>query len=251
MSEFYKRKRNLIIKNYKYLGMKEKVSFYLYRFSMILTAIVLYAYLSEWLQSENNKVGGLGILFFIIIVCYFVSKSDSKKQQKDKMEAVSHFVKQPDINIETVETLIGEIERYNKKMRTFAAWIAGLSATFLILLATLATNFCMKIFDVYLKVVPTDKLSNMLENITHNSDINDTILSYLELGFMLLFTFMIVILIIYNVFTMFTFIKEQILIFLFDVKYEILSGSSQENESKSDEETAQARCNHTYAASTH
>ena len=228
MSEFYKTKRNLIIKNYKYLGMKEKVSFYLYRSFMIFTAFVLCGYLGQWTKTENIKEGGRAILFlgFVILVCFLVSKSDSKKHQEDKMNAVSLFAKNPDINIETVDALAGEIERYNKKMRTFATWIAGLSATFIILLATLATNSFMKIFDVYLKVTPTEELSKMLESINQSGYMNDNILSYLDLGFALLLIFIIVILIIYNVFTVFTFIKEQILIFLLDVKYELLSSGS-------------------------
>lgn len=242
MSEFYKRKRNLIIKNYKYLGLKEKVSFYLYRSFMIFMVFALCGYLSQWEKSENSKVGGLGILLlvFVIIVCFFVSKSDSKKQQEDKMNAVSLFVKEPDINIETIEVLEGEIKRYNNKMKTFATWIAGLSATFIILLATITTNSFMKIFDVYLKEVPTDKLSKMLDGVNQSGYMNDTILSYLNLGLVLFFIFLIVILIIYNVFGMFTFIKEQILIFLFDVRYELLTSSSPQDKNKKDEENAES-----------
>ena len=96
-------------------------------------------------------------------------------------------------------------------------------------------NFFMKIFDVYLKAAPVDELSKMLENINQSGYMNDNILSYLELGFAFLFIFIMVILIIYNVFTMFCFFKEQILIFLFDVKYELLSSGNQENINKSDE----------------
>lgn len=234
MSEFYKNKRDLIVNNYKYSGMKEKISFYFYRSLMILSALALCGYLSQWVKSKNSIEDGAPILFFVFIalVSFFVSKSDRKNHQKDKMNAVSLFVKEPDINIETVNTLVGEIERYNKKIRTFATWIAGLSATFVILLATLSTNFFIKILDVYLKVVPTDELSKILQSINQNRYMNHNILSYLDIGFGLLFIFIIVILIICNVFTMFTFVKEQILIFLFDVKYELLSGDWKENKNQ-------------------
>ena len=237
MSEFYKRKRNLIIKNYKYLGMKEKVSFYFYRFFMIFTISVLLFYLFQLVKLEKSEEGVWAILILgaFTLLCYFFSISNSKKQQKDKINAVFRFVKEPDINIEIVDALIGEIERYNKKMRTFATWIAGLSATFIILLANLVTNSFMKIFDIYLKVIPMDEISKILEIMNQSSYINDSIFSYLKIGFSLLFIFIMMILIIYNVFTIFTFIKEQILIFLFDVRYELLSGGNQESKSKGDD----------------
>lgn len=217
--------------------MKEKISFYFYRFSMIFTIFALLFYLNQWVNSENSKSSGWVILILVgfTLLCYFSSRSDSKKHQEDKMEAVSSFIKEPDINIETIEVLVREIERYNKKMKTFAVWIAGLSATFIILLATIATNSFMKIFDVYLKVVPTDELSKMLENVNQSGYMNDTILNYLNLGLVLLFIFLIVILIIYNAFVILTFVKEQILIFLFDVKYKLLSDDIRESKSEVDE----------------
>ena len=94
-----------------------------------------------------------------------------------------------------VEVLIGEIERFNKKARTFASWIAGLSATFIILLATLATNSFMKLLDMYLKVMSTDELSNMPGNLNQIIYTNHNILSYVDFAFALLFIFIIVILI--------------------------------------------------------
>lgn len=237
MSEFYKRKRNLIIQNYKYLGIKEKASFYFYRFSIIVTSFVLLQNLSQWVKPENNQKDGWAILILIgfTLMCFFISKSDSKKQQEDKMKAVFRFIKEPDVNIETVDALVEEIEKYNKKMRTFATWITGLSATFIILLATIGTNFLIKTFDVYLKVVPMDELPKVLESINQSGSINDKILGFLDIGIVLLFIFLIVILIIYNVFAMFTFVKGQILIFLFDVRYEVLSGDRKENKNEDDE----------------
>lgn len=225
MSEFYKKKRNLIIKNYKYLGVKERVSFYICRSFMINLAVVLCYYVDLLNDLENNKVDGLTIIILLgsIFALYCVSKSDNKRHHEDKMEAVFQFVEEPDINIEIVNGLIGEIERYIKRTKTFASWITGLAATFIILLATLTTNYFIKVFDVYLKVIPTDELLSLIENIGQSGHVNESAMEFLNIGSMLFFMFLIVILIVYNFFAIFTFVKEQILVFLFDVRYEILS----------------------------
>lgn len=228
MSEFYKKKRNLIIKNYKYLGVKERVSFYICRSFMIILAVVLCYYVDLLNNLENNKEAGLTIIILggCIFVLYCVSKSDNKKHHEDKMEAVFQFAEESDINIEIVNGLIGEIEKYIKRTKTFASWITGLSATFIILLATLTTNYFIKVFDVYLKVIPTDELLRLIENIGQSGQVNESVMGFLNIGSMLLFSFLIVILIIYNFFAIFTFVKEQILVFLFDVRYEILSNNN-------------------------
>lgn len=229
MSEFYKKKRNFILKNYKYLGVKERVSFYICRSFMIILAVVLCYYVDLLNYTEKNNKAGLTIIILAgsIFVLYCVSKSDNKKHHKDKMEAVFQFVEEPDINIDIVNGLIGEIQRYIKRTKTFAAWITGLSATFIILLATLATNYFIKIFDVYLKVIPTDELLRLIENIGQSGHVNESVMEFLNIGSMLLFIFLIVILIIYNIFAIFTFVKEQIIVFLFDVRYEILSNNNE------------------------
>lgn len=234
MSEFYKKKRNLIIKSYKYLGLAERVSFYFCRISMIVLALVLCDYLSILTNTEKNKEGSLTIILLVgtIFVFYCISKSDKKEHQEGKMCAVLQFVKEPDINVEIVDGLIEEIERYIKRMKIFATWITGLSATFIILLATLTTNFFIKIFDVYLKVISTEELVSMIENIGRSGYVNELVLDSLYVGGMLLLIFIIINLIIYNLFALFTFVKQQILVFLLDVRYEILANINQTDNKK-------------------
>lgn len=231
MSEFYKKKRDWIIKNYRYLGLKERVSFYFCRSLIIVFAVRLCKYLNISKDATNNKASIWIIVLIIggIIALYYVSKSDNKKHHDDKMDAVFQFVQEPDINIEIVNELIKEIEKYIKRLKTFASWITGLSATFIILLATLTTNYYMKLFDVYIKVIPTDELSRLIENTRLSGHVNGSAIEFFNIGSMLLISFIIMILIIYNVFAIFTFVKEQILVFLFDARYEILS-SNDKNE---------------------
>ena len=47
MSEFYKQKRDQIIKDYKYLGWGERITFWLFRSCTVIAAIVLFWYLTS------------------------------------------------------------------------------------------------------------------------------------------------------------------------------------------------------------
>jgi len=87
------------------------------RFSMVFSGIAIFVYLTNSEKTENTDGVGLTVLALIVlfIISFLFSKSDKKKHQTNKMSAVSKFVKEPDINLEIVDSLIAEIERYNKK----------------------------------------------------------------------------------------------------------------------------------------
>ena len=71
-------------------------------------------------------------------------------------------------------------------------------------------------------MTPKDELLSMTENILGSEQTTENILEFLNLGCFILLIFIIVILIVYNLFAIRTFIKEQILIFLLDVRYKLL-----------------------------
>lgn len=221
MSEFYKQIRNDIIKNYKYLGMKDKISFYSYRLLMILMIILLVLFFPALLVSIKSWLL-VFIVIPIILVLHIISIYDNKKYQENKRRAITDFIKQKNVTIEVTEILISEIENSVKKSKTFASWIAGLSASCIILLATLCSNYFMKIIDVCVQIIPENELINMINGIDYNSIIIDYVETFLLIGILLLTNFIGIIIIIYNVFSIITFIKKQILLFLFDVRYELL-----------------------------
>lgn len=230
MSEFYKKKRDQIIMDYKYLGMKEQISFWLFRFSTVVLIIMLFWYLYS-LMNQRDTSGGLitlGVITFMTLTCYLLSKDEKRKHQDNKLNSVHKFINEPDVTIDVIQKLIDEIERYNKKVKTFASWITGLTATFVVLIVTLTTNYFLKIFDICFKIIPEDELTKIIESASQTNS-TELFSGIFESACVMLFIFCTVILIIYFMFSILTFIKEQILIFLYDAQYVILSNASVPN----------------------
>lgn len=75
MSEFYKRKRNQILKDYKYLGIGKRIIFWVFR---SLVVISLIEFIHIWLDMmERGDIGGslseIGICLVFVIICYIIA----------------------------------------------------------------------------------------------------------------------------------------------------------------------------------
>ena len=68
--------------------------------------------------------------------------------------------------------MIKEIDRYIKKMNTFATWITELAATFVILLATSTTNYFFELYNAYLNLISKYELLSIIKNYSHSAHIN-------------------------------------------------------------------------------
>lgn len=237
MSEFYKRKRDRIMKDYKYLGMDQKACFWLFRGSAVLFLVIA---IRSWFDMAkrgdiSKSLGRIGICLLATLISYLLSKASQKKHQEKKMEVIDKFIKEPDININVVQKLIEEIEKYNKKVKVFASWIAGLAATFLVLLITVVTNYIYKMFDMLVSVMPESRLLDEFERELNGEFMQEFIdgkffVQITETSLIILLLLCMVILSTYFTFSIFTFVKEQILIFLYDVQYKMLSKVSAEHE---------------------
>lgn len=230
MSEFYKENRDKIMKEYKYLGIGQRIFFWFFRgLEVIFLIVSMHCLVDVERQGRiSENLGIMGIVLVVAIVCYFISKSEKKKHKEDKIAAVDKFIKEPDINIDVIQKLIEEIEKYNKKVKIFASWIAGLAATFIILLITVITDYIYKIFDILVRTIPESELIEGIEGEFMDNKFFSKIASDF---FSILLLLCIIILSIYFIFSIFTFVKEQILIFLYDAQYKMLSKGSKDNES--------------------
>lgn len=234
MSEFYKRKRNQILKDYKYLGIGKRIIFLVFR---SLVVISLIEFIHIWLDMmERGDIGGslseIGICLVSVIICYIISNIYKKEDHEIKENAINEFMKGQDINISVVQKLIAEIEEYNKKVKVFASWISGLAATFLVLLITVVTNYVYKIFDMLASVSPATEFLEEFEREMNGEFMRKFMegkfwAETVKTSLVILLLLCIVILIIYSVFSIFTFVKKQILIFLYDVQYKMLSKVSE------------------------
>lgn len=237
MSEFYKRKRNQIMKDYKYLGMGKRITFCVFRsFAVMLLVESIHIWLDMMEQGDiGSSLSEMGIYLGFVVICYIISNVSQKEHHEIKMESVDKFMKEPDINISVVQKLIAEIEEYNKKVRVFASWIAGLAATFLVLLITVVTNYVYKIFDMLVSVSPENELLEEFERELNGEFMRKFIegkfgAEILKTSLIILLLLCMVILIVYFIFSIFTFVKEQILIFLYDVQYKMLLKDSEGHE---------------------
>lgn len=111
MSEFYKQIRDDIIKKYKYLGIKEKISFYCYRLLMILMIILLVFFCPVLLENTKNWRQVFTVALMILVL-YIISKYDNKKYQENKKCAVIYFTEQKKVPIEAIEILILETDTF-------------------------------------------------------------------------------------------------------------------------------------------
>lgn len=201
--------------------MGQRISFGLSRASAVMLLIMAICSLVdiEKQKDTSEKCGTMIIALFGAIIYYFICKFEEKEHRKIRMSAVEKFIEEPDINISVVQKLIEEIEKYNKKVKVFASWIAGLAATFLILLITVFTNYIYKVLDILAEIIPENEL---LEGFEREFMDNRFFVQMVENSLGILLLLCMVILIIYFTFSIFTFVKEQILIFLYDVQYKML-----------------------------
>ena len=216
MSEFYKEIRDRILNRYELLGIKDRLGYYGWNFCVILIIAELLKKLDHF-----NIDWKLIVLVIILLICYVFGQLHKKKYKNKRKEVVTEFMQMPDISLKVINMLIDEIEKYNKKVKTFAAWFTGLVTTVLILLLTIGSNYGLKLFDTYMKVTADNDLIEVLKDISWQVGNGSFISGIVVMGGQILFLLAMVIVIIYRVLCIWTFVKDQIRIFLLDVKYEM------------------------------
>jgi|GEM_PF-3309124 len=221
MSEFYRLKRDHIIKNYGFLEPVEIFVFYLLCFFKGSAITLLLYYFVNINTTIENSTRFLMLLVIVIVAnCFY--NHEMKKRRLTKKKAIILFIKEPDININVVKKLMEELESNIKRIKTYATWIAGIAATFMVMFATVISNYFYKMADAYIKACSNDELLSYLENRKGGSIGENLLNGFFDYGVPLLIIFLLIISIIYLAFCAISFIKKQILIFLYDVQYEML-----------------------------
>ncbi len=226
MSVYYKKIQRIVMKEYNYLSFENRLAFYALQLFQVVLIIVLFNYLQNLgvYQYNSSKIN-IEVLFLIgtivAICCY--SWYENKKHEINKQAAVQKYVENENINFESINILIDEIEKYNEKKRRFATWVAGLSATFIVLYSTVASNSYLKLFDLYTKVASNDEVIRLFGEVNPIASMDTFVSNTFSLGFQTLIIFIVLMLIIYSVVSIPTFFSKQVLVFLYDVKYILLS----------------------------
>jgi hypothetical protein len=217
MSEFYKYNRNIIIKNYKYIG----IGFIVFsRIFIIIIFLILMVLLSN--LSEKNTI----FFSLTIWIGWLFSTKYIKLLREDRPTAIDKFIIEPDINLLVVNSLIDEIEKYISRIKTFGSWITGLTFTLISLFITINFNYFIKILDIQLNLISNNEISDIVKDI----QLDDYFSGAITLSFKALFFLCLAIFIIYHLFTISTLTKKQVLLFLYDVRYKMLISERQKEE---------------------
>lgn len=184
-------------------GWEEKSSYYGSLFVMIVCIIYIILAVDKQ-NSANIPI----ILTMIIIsgVCYFYSKRCKKNHEKMKLKAIEKMLDSPDTNIEIINELLNELEKYINKTRIFATWATGVFVTLLVLIIGGVFNLLVKFFDIFIKELPEKEVSTFLTDISGITQ-QDVMLRICDL----LASLGLVIYLFYLVSLIFTFNKKQIL----------------------------------------
>ena len=204
-------------------GWEEKSSYYGSLFVMIVC--IIYIILAVDKQNSAN----IPIILTMIIISgvrYFYSKRCKKNHEKMKLKAIEKMLDSPDTNIEIINELLNELEKYINKTRIFATWATGVFVTLLVLIIGVVFNLLVKFFDIFIKELPEKEVSTFLTDISGITQ-QDVMLRICDL----LASLGLVIYLFYLVSLIFTFNKKQILLFVYDVRYEMLKNTKQETDS--------------------
>ncbi len=79
-----------------------------------------------------------------------------------KLKAIEKMLDSPDTNIEIINELLNELEKYINKTRIFATWATGVFVTLLVLIIGGVFNLLVKFFDIFIKELPEKEVSTFL-----------------------------------------------------------------------------------------
>ena len=141
MSEYYKQIKEIILKNYKIVGIGIKVESILYIVLAIISGVMAFV-----LIGENKKSDTALIVYFLLSIGSYLGYLWCKKRyRREREKAITTVMEYMDI--EMIKLLIKEIEDSIRRIKTFATWFIGVTVTFVILFITFFTNYYLKLYD--------------------------------------------------------------------------------------------------------
>lgn len=216
MSEYYKQVKEIILKNYKIVGIGIKAESIIY----IVLAIISGA-MGLILVGGNGKSDTAIMVYFLLGIGSYLGHVWCKRRyRRERENAIIAVMKYLDIEI--IKLLIKEIEDYIRRIKTFATWFIGVTVTFVILFITFFTNYYLKLYDF---IVDMGSESQMRAWIIENFSAEKFVDTAFQTGGSLLILVIFFLLCFYGVFMAGWIVKKEILLFLYDMQYMILRGN--------------------------
>lgn len=125
------------------------------------------------------------------------------------------------ISDEALDYLIQEVEQSIKNIKRFIEWCVGIIVTLVVLVSTLVLNIYSKFSDIVLKGIDDQDIKETANVIilALNKGKYDLPSDILTIFFEFLFLFSSFIFFGYIVFSLFSLVKRQVLITLYDIRY--------------------------------
>lgn len=95
-------------------------------------------------------------------VSYWYSKSCKKKHEEMRKKSINKMVSSYDININTVNELVIELEKYMNRVKTFVTWSIGIFDILLVLIMGGMVNLSTKFLDIFVKGLKENELKVLL-----------------------------------------------------------------------------------------
>lgn len=228
MSEYYKQIRRIVLEQFKYFGIFERLQLCSYGG---LAAISLFMIISLVLgiKYSYTEMGNFYLfIFFAAIGIFFwkVAYLNKKQYYNKRKEAVDFIINRLNIDENIINMLIKEINEYIKKVQTISTWIIGITVTFLVLFITVSANYIQKIIDIIVKLFSDEELKNFV--LDSNIFKEENIFAMLQMIFILLIIVISSIVLCYCAFGIVAFDKKQMLYFLYDVRYQLYMTEEQQ-----------------------
>ena len=213
MSETYKIVRNEIGALFKDFGIPMIISKWAY------TILAIWGMIVGVIGAKNEDMTRKDYVVFIIAIIaitVYLAKKNSKKYQKEKLAAIALFKEKSFVQINLIQRLIEEIERYIKEMKTFITWMIGIGVTFAVLYITLIFEPIGKMVDTILQEASQEEVMEAYKVIgVNNFDL------IIGTGMVIILFALFITIALYMIFSCLVYVKKQVLLFLYDVQYEL------------------------------
>ncbi|MBO0446960.1 hypothetical protein JZO78_11445 [Enterococcus ureilyticus] len=231
MSNYYYLVKKRISATYDLLGWGDKVFYYFIMFIGLVAVIGFFNTSQSYKQDEATGLFYLGLGF----ASYFGSKYWRNRIAKERWEKTKKFSQDDFVTLDSVNSLIDELEKSLSSLKTVSQWAVGVLTTLIVLISTLMGNAIFKVIDIALKVLKDEDIEKISDIFVKEYNNSGSSIFEIILGNAgnLLLLFVSLIALGYFAFSTLSFIKKQVLGLLYDVRYHLLlKSTADENDSE-------------------
>ncbi|WP_430616580.1 hypothetical protein IGJ66_002050 [Enterococcus sp. DIV0176] len=232
MSSYYRIIKKEILNKKQYFGIDMQIFYYAICLTGVGTSWTFVSSITR--QPVLNDKDNIEALIYlgITVVCYITLKFLNRQIISSNWNSAYKLHNSELVNDATLKYLIQEVEQSVKNIKRFTEWCVGVIVTLVVLVSTLLLNIYSKISDVILKGTDDKDIKEFSKIIIKqlNEKNHDILSGIMMLFFQILFLFSSFILFGYFVFSLFSLVKRQVLVTLYDMRYARALYESNESE---------------------